>query len=71
MMMMSLSLMNVTVDCDVPPGPVARWWSTALSAELDGDWGDAARVSLPADGAPRLLSIQVPRGEAREESRSY
>ena len=60
MMAMSLSLMNVTVDCDVPPGPVARWWSTALSAELDGDWGAAARVRLPAEGAPRLLFIQVP-----------
>lgn len=57
---MSLSLMNVTVDCDVPPGPVARWWSTACAAEIDGDWGAAARVSLPGDGAPRLLFVQVP-----------
>ena len=38
MTIMSLSLMNVTVDCEVPPGPVARWWATALAAELDGDW---------------------------------
>ena len=59
-MIMSLALMNITVDCDVPPGPVARWWATALDATLDGDWGDAARVSLPGDGAPRLLFIQVP-----------
>ena len=57
---MRLSLMNVTVDCDVPPGPVARWWAGALSGELDGDWGGAARVRLPAEGAPRLLFIQVP-----------
>ena len=57
---MSLSLMNVTVDCDVPPGAVARWWATALAAKLDGDWGAVARVNLPADGAPRLLFIQVP-----------
>jgi Glyoxalase-like domain len=57
---MSLALMNVTVDCDVPPGPVARWWATALGAQLDGDWGDAARVRLPGDGAPRLLFERVP-----------
>jgi hypothetical protein len=60
MPIMSLSVMNITVDCDVPPGPVARWWATALAAELDGDWGDAARVNLPDDGAPRLLFIRVP-----------
>jgi hypothetical protein len=57
---MTLSLMNVTVDCDVSPGPVARWWATALAADLDGDWGTAARVRLAADGAPRLLFVQVP-----------
>ena len=57
---MSLSLMNITVDCDVPPGRVARWWADALGAKLDGDWGDAARVILPTAGAPRLLFIQVP-----------
>jgi len=43
----------------VPPGRVARWWATALAAELDGDWGDTARVRSLADGAPRLLFIQV------------
>jgi len=43
-----------------PPGLVARWWATALQAELDGDWGEAARVVLPAVGAPRLLFVQVP-----------
>lgn len=57
---MSLSLMNVTVDCDVEPGLVARWWSAALGAEIDGDWGAAARIRLPGEGAPRLLFIQVP-----------
>jgi hypothetical protein len=57
---MTLSLMNVTVDCDVEPGQVARWWSTALAARVDGEWGTAARVQLPGDGAPRLLFIQVP-----------
>jgi len=59
-MSMTLSLMNVTVDCDVQPGPVARWWATALAAEMDGDWETAARVRLTADGAPRLLFVQVP-----------
>ena len=44
----------------MPPGRVARWWATALAAELDGDWGDTARVRSLADGAPRLLFIQVP-----------
>jgi hypothetical protein len=57
---MTLSLMNVTVDCDVEPGQVARWWSTALGASIDGDWGNAVRVLLPGDGAPRLLFMQVP-----------
>jgi hypothetical protein len=41
---MTLSLTNVTVDCDVQPGPVARWWATALAAEMDGDWETAART---------------------------
>jgi hypothetical protein len=59
-MSMTLSLMNVTVDCDVQPGQVARWWATAVAVRIDGDWGTAARVKLPADGAPRLLFIQVP-----------
>lgn len=59
-MSMTLSLMNVTVDCDARPGPVAHWWATALAAELDGDWGTAARVRLTALGAPRLLFVQVP-----------
>ena len=55
-----LSLMNVTVDCDVEPGEVARWWLIALAASIDGDWGTAARVLLPGEGAPRLLFIQAP-----------
>jgi hypothetical protein len=66
MIIMSLSLMNVTVDCEMPPGPVARWWATALAAELDGDWGAAARVNLLAEGAPRLLFIQVPEPKHRK-----
>jgi hypothetical protein len=59
-MSMTLSLMNVTVDCDTRPGPIAQWWAAALAAELDGDWGTAARVRLAVDGAPRLLFVQVP-----------
>jgi hypothetical protein len=57
---MTLLLMNVTVDCDVEPGQVARWWSNALAARIDGDWGTAARIALSGDGAPRLLFMQVP-----------
>jgi hypothetical protein len=57
---MSVSLMNVTVDCDTRPGPVAHWWAVALAAEPDGDWGTAARVRLKGAGAPRLLFVQVP-----------
>ena len=59
-MSMTLALMNVTVDCDVQPGPVARWWANVLAAEMDGDWETAARVHLTGDGAPRLLFVQVP-----------
>ena len=57
---MTLSLMNVTVDCDVEPGLVARWWSTALAASIDGDWGTAARVLLPAEGPHACCSSEFP-----------
>jgi hypothetical protein len=63
---MSLSLVNVTVDCDVLPGEVARWWTVALGGVLDGDWGDAARVILPAVGSPRLLFVKVPEPKSRK-----
>src|SRR6266567_6609349 len=56
---MSLGVSMVTIDC-TDPQQLAAFWSAALGAAVQGDYGDFVFLTPPPDGGPMIGLQRVP-----------
>lgn len=60
---MTLSLANVTFDCDDPKG-LATWWADAIGSQISSDYGEFVTVDGTPIGVRSLAFGKVPEGKA-------